>query len=112
MTRAPRVYCRTTRSWKNCVTPESISRAAPWRNIAKPCAYRPQSSAGVKNWQPAPDTRSAYASCRIDVRNIFKVKSLGAGRPHCVWQESMEAYRCLYAYQDGTSALARPCNEK
>src|SRR5262245_64139275 len=24
----------------------------------------------------------------------------------------MEAYRCLYAYRDGTSVLARPCNEK
>src|SRR5262249_18901438 len=82
MTRAPRVYCRTTRSWKNCVTPESISRAAPLRNIAKPCAYPPQSSAGGKNWQPAPEPRPAYAPCRIDVRNIFKVKSLGAWRPH------------------------------
>ena len=48
--RAP--CCRTTRSWRSCANRESISRAAQWRNIARPCASPLRCSGGAKSKAP------------------------------------------------------------
>ena len=44
-----RHVCPTTRSWKSCAAPASISRAGRSPNIAKPCASRLRCSVGAKN---------------------------------------------------------------
>src|SRR5262245_41822253 len=68
---------RMTRLWRSFERPGSISHAGPSQNTARQCVYLPRYSGVARNWRLAPE----LLSCRIDVRNNFKVKYLAPDRP-------------------------------